>query len=181
MNDDTAATANIKRNLDQKYSVAWVCNTQRFYSSLSSCHQIITEKCSYICYSIMRTGYEEFYEQQVLSIVLCILFIVTTCQEYNKDGKVYVSTILGCVFAVVNFIVACTNMAPSLGYDKSHLYLVYSSLVFSLDHVGNSNLDCCIVCISSISGICLSCERQIADISCYDQHFDCCVNFSSDP
>ena len=105
---------------------------------------------------------------KILSIVLCILFIVTTCQEYNKDGRVYVATILGCIFTVVYFIIACTNMAPALGYDKSHLNAVLCRFVFSLDHLGSANLDGCFVFVPSLHGICLSVVQQIDNIPCND-------------
>ena len=111
MDDETTATANIKRNLDQKGFTA------PYLAAIKSSRRNVVIFATLSC---------------ILSIVLCILFIVTTCQEYNKDGRVYVATILGCIFTVVNFIIACTNMAPALGYDKSHLNAIIWVLPISM-------------------------------------------------
>lgn len=42
-------------------------------------------------------------------------------REYKQDGKIYISTIVGVICAVIHFIITCTNVAPSLAYDKFHL------------------------------------------------------------
>ncbi|KNB43593.1 hypothetical protein JH06_2562 [Blastocystis sp. subtype 4] len=105
MDDETTATANIKRNLDQKV-----------YCSVSSCNQIFAKECSNIRYIIMRKKHESFETQD----------------SFHRFMYLVYTTILGCIFTVVNFIIACTNMAPALGYDKSHLNAIIWVLPISM-------------------------------------------------
>ena len=59
-------------------------------------------------------------------IVECV-FIKTVVCEFKEYSRVYVSTILGCLLSLIHLICACTNLSPSLIYDKSHLNAVFIS------------------------------------------------------
>lgn len=63
MDDETTATANIKRNLDQKCVIDHIFDIQRVYCSVSSCNQIFAKECSNIRYIIMRKKHESFETQ----------------------------------------------------------------------------------------------------------------------
>ena len=69
------------------------------------------------------------------------LYLTILWKEFKADNKIYVSTIIGVLCAVIHLIIACTNVAPSLAYDKFHLNAVgcFSCYVHGIDYLGNSH------------------------------------------
>ncbi|KAK8799954.1 hypothetical protein WA588_002774 [Blastocystis sp. NMH] len=97
--DRTESIANIKHTLDQKgFTTPYLMTIRSF-------------KRKTILFSII-TG--------ILALFVECFFIKTVVVEFKESSKVYVSTILGCLLSLIHLICACTNMVPSLIYDKSH-------------------------------------------------------------